>query len=325
MGLLHETTGIVRFRVLKLVMLRKSPFKHHRFPNDIIRCTVRWYLRYPLSNQDVVDLPAERGFTVDRSTIYRWVQKFSLEFMKRTEKHLRRASVDWQLDETYVCVGGKWRYLSRAVDANGQMVDFRLTARRDEKAAKAFLNTAIERVRLHRPVTICSDKAHAYRRGVRETNHRHDLHFDSIRHVDQKWRNNLIESDHAALSRLLGYRQSFRSLRSAKATLCGIETMRTIKSDRIHNKEPGILGEIQFISQPLESVRQSHRKQQTQLAAGVTQKMPKHHSGVSPRKMINGAIQTGQPASSCRSVFILSTLSETEMVGFVRVHSQRLA
>lgn len=144
--------------------------------------------------------------------------------------------------------GNEWRYLWRAVDANGQMVDFRLTARRDAKAAKAFLNQTIERVRLHQPVTIVTDKAPAYRRVIYEINRRYDPHFDSIRHIDRKWRNNLIESDHAALKRLLGYRQSFRSLRSAKATLSGIETIRTIKRGHIHHKQPGVLAEIQFIA-----------------------------------------------------------------------------
>lgn len=153
------------------------------------------------------------------------------------------------MDETYIRVGGKWRYLWRAIDANGQMVDFRLTARRDAKAARAFLRKAIERVRLHRPVTICTDKAHTYRRVILEINHRYNPHFDSIRHVDRKWRNNLIESDHAALTRLLGCRRSFRSLRTAKATLSGIETMPTIKSGHIHHKQPGVKGEIDFISE----------------------------------------------------------------------------
>lgn len=149
-------------------MPRRSPFKPHRFPRDVILCAVRRYLRYPLSYQDVVDLLAERGISVDRSTVFRWVTKFGPEITKRTERHLRRASV-----------GGKWRYLWRAVDANGQTVDFRLTiagsryavsmrgARRDAKAAKAFLNKAIERVRLHRPVVIVTDKAHSYRRVIR--------------------------------------------------------------------------------------------------------------------------------------------------------------
>ena len=139
-------------------MPRQSPFKHHRVPREIILCAVRCYLRYPLSYQDVVDLLAERDIKIDRSSVYRWVQKFGPELTKRTERHLRRASVDWHVDETYIRVGGKWRYLWRAIDANGQTVVFRLTARRDAKAAKAFLNKVIERVRLHRPVTICTDK-----------------------------------------------------------------------------------------------------------------------------------------------------------------------
>ena len=234
-------------------MPRGSPFKHHRFPCDIILCAVRWYLRFPLSCQDVVDLLAERGIEVDRSTVFRWVQKFGPELTKRTEMHLRHASVDWHVNETYIRVGGKWRYLWRAVDATGQMVDFRLTARRDAKAAKAFLNKAIERVRLHRPVTIATDKAPAYRRIIREINRRYGPHFDSIRHIDLKWRNNLIESDHAALKRLLGYRQSFRSLRSAKATLSGIETIRTIRRGHIRNKQTGVLEETKFIARLFEA------------------------------------------------------------------------
>ena len=127
--------------------------------------------------------------------------------------------------------GNEWRYLWRAVDANGQMVDFRLTARRDAKAAKAFLN-----------------KAHSYRRVIREINHRYEPHFDSIRHIDRKGRNNLIESNHASVKRLLGYRQSFRSLRTAKATLSGIETIRTIKRGHVHHKKQASPGEIQFIA-----------------------------------------------------------------------------
>ncbi len=133
-------------------MPRKSPFKHHRFPREIILCAVRCYLRYPLSYQDVVDLLEERGIVVDRSTLYRWVQQFGMDLTRRTEKHLRRASVDWHVpsralqampcrarDETYIRVGGgKRRYLWRAIDANGQMVGFRLTARRDTKAARAL-------------------------------------------------------------------------------------------------------------------------------------------------------------------------------------------
>ena len=86
-------------------MLRKQPFKRHRFPPLIILSAVRMYLRYPLSYQDV-----------DRSTIFLWVQKFGPELAKRTESHLQRASLNWHVDETYIRVGGKWRYLWRVID-----------------------------------------------------------------------------------------------------------------------------------------------------------------------------------------------------------------
>lgn len=83
-------------------MPRRCPFKHHRFPQEIILCAVRWHLRFPLSYQEVVDLLAERGITVDRSTVYRWLIQFGLEITKRTEKYLRRASVGWHVDGTYI-------------------------------------------------------------------------------------------------------------------------------------------------------------------------------------------------------------------------------
>ncbi|MEP4037922.1 IS6 family transposase [Pseudophaeobacter sp.] len=228
-------------------MPNNQPFKRHRFPSAIILCAVRMYLRYPLSYQDVADLLGERGLDVDRSTVFRRGQKFGPEIAKRTEKHLRRASLNWHVDESYIRVGGKWCYLWRAIDAHGQLVDFRLTARRDAKAAKAFLNKAIERVRLHRPVSNCTDKAPTYRKVIREINHRYDPHFDYITHLDRKYLNNRVESDHAALKRLLGYRQSFRSLRTAKATLRGIETIRTIKNGHVQTKQSGVRGEIVFV------------------------------------------------------------------------------
>jgi len=105
-------------------MSTKQPLKRHLFSAVIILCAVRMYLRYPLSYQDVTDLLAERGLNVDRSTVYRWVQKFGPELSKRTERHLSRASLNWLVDETYIRVGGKWRYLCRAIDANGLVGGF---------------------------------------------------------------------------------------------------------------------------------------------------------------------------------------------------------
>ncbi|MEL7388139.1 MAG: DDE-type integrase/transposase/recombinase [Pseudomonadota bacterium] len=133
--------------------------------------------------------------------------------------------------------------------ANGRMIDFRLIARRGAKAAKGILNRAIENVGVVRPVTIYADKAQAYARAILETNRRYDPHFDRIRHIDRKWPNKRIESDHAAMKRSLGQRQRCRSLRTAKATLSGIETDRTIEHGRIDHKQQVVVGEVHFVSQ----------------------------------------------------------------------------
>jgi len=89
-----------------------------------------------------------------------------------------------------------------------------------------------------------SVEARTYRNVIREQNHEFDPCFDYITHIDKKYRNNHVESDHATLKRLLGYRQSFRSLRSARATLQGIETITTIKNGHIQTRQPGVRDEI---------------------------------------------------------------------------------
>lgn len=93
-------------------MSRSDFFRGHRFPKSIILLAVRWHYRYPLSYRDVRDLLAERGITVDASTLYRWVQKFGPEIRKRAyDKYGSWRGLDWYMDETYIHVGGRWCYL----------------------------------------------------------------------------------------------------------------------------------------------------------------------------------------------------------------------
>nr|WP_251363864.1 transposase [Epibacterium ulvae] len=111
------------------------------------------------------------------------------------------------------------------------------------------MNKAVERVRLDWPVSIYTDKSSAYRKVIRGIINRYDPHFDYITHIDKKYRNNRVKSNHDAVKILLGYRQSFRTLRSAKATLQGMETIRTTKSGHIQNRQHGVRGEVAFASQ----------------------------------------------------------------------------
>ena len=81
----------------------------------------------------------ECGVKVDPSTIYRWVQCYSPEVEKRSRPYLKRTNNSYRIDETYIRVRGKWKYLYRAVDSKGNTIDFLLTAKRDKEAAKRFL------------------------------------------------------------------------------------------------------------------------------------------------------------------------------------------
>ena len=185
-------------------MARRSPFKHHRFPQEVILLAVRWYCRHPLSYRDVRDLMAERGITVDAATIYRWVQKFGPEIRKRAYgRHRSWRGLQWHVDETYVRVNGRWCYLWRAVDQRGQLIYFRLAARRNANAARAFMRQACETVRCYYPLAIITDKAHSYAKVVAEMNQGCGLQ-DAIRHIDRNHLNNRIEGDHGVLKQLLG-------------------------------------------------------------------------------------------------------------------------
>src|SRR3546814_364155 len=121
-----------------------TDFKWRHFQGDVILWAVRWYCRYPISYRDLEEMLAERGISVDHTTIYRWVQCYAPEMEKRLRWFWRRGfDPSWRLDETYVKVRGKWTYLYRAVDKRGDTIDFYLSPTRSAKAAKRFLGKAL--------------------------------------------------------------------------------------------------------------------------------------------------------------------------------------
>ena len=123
---------------------------------------VRWYLRYGLSYRDVEELLGERGVEVDHVTVYRGVQRFTPLFADAA-RPLRHATGDrWFVDETYVRVSGRWRYLYRAVDQYGQVIDVMLSEQRDTAAARRFFIGALRYGPA--PVEVTTDKAGPYLR-----------------------------------------------------------------------------------------------------------------------------------------------------------------
>ena len=119
-------------------MLSNS-FKWKHFVGEIILLNVRWYLKYPLSYRNLEEMMAERGVKVDHTTIMRWVHQYSPEIEKKVRRYLRPTNDSWRMDETYIKVKGEYKYLYRAVDSNGNTIDFMLSAKRNKKAAKRFL------------------------------------------------------------------------------------------------------------------------------------------------------------------------------------------
>ena len=121
-----------------------NPFKGRQYPGEVILLAVRWYLRYPLAYLHVSEILTERGLFIDASCIWRWVQAYAPELDKRCRPHLKTTNKSYRVDETYIKVKGKDRYLYRAVDSTGQTIDFLLTAKRDAAARSASFAKAIQ-------------------------------------------------------------------------------------------------------------------------------------------------------------------------------------
>jgi putative transposase len=110
----------------------------------LYRAAVYFKLRFSLSYRDVAELLSIRGIKVDHATIQRWVFKFTPLVEQQFRKRKKIVGKRWRMDETYVKVKGQWRYLYRAVDKEGNTVDFLLTKRRQRISAQRFLIKAIE-------------------------------------------------------------------------------------------------------------------------------------------------------------------------------------
>ena len=120
-------------------------FKGRHFDRSVILLCVRWYLAYSLSLRNLEEMMAERGISVDHATIHRWVIRYSPKLLERFNQRKRAVTGKWHIDETYIKVRGHWRYLYRAIDSNGDTVEFWFSERRNLAAAKRFLRKALKR------------------------------------------------------------------------------------------------------------------------------------------------------------------------------------
>ncbi len=207
--------------------------KRLHYPLDVILLCVRWYVAYSLSLRNLEEMMAERGFEVDHSSVHRWVIKLVPLFEKAFRKHKRPVGKSWRMDESYIKVRGRWKYLYRAVDKAGKTVDFLLRAHRDKAAARRYFEKAIDQN--GEPQTITVDKSGANLAALHAINAERETTI-KIRQV--KYLNNIVEQDHRAIKRIIKPMMGFKDFRCARIILSGIEVMHMIRKGQM--KDAGI-------------------------------------------------------------------------------------
>jgi transposase-like protein len=208
----RETVGM-RPRRPRPAPMPRSAFAGFRFPPDVIVLAVRWYLRFGLSYRDVEELLTERGVEVDHVTVYRWVLRFT-PLLADAAKPCRHTVGDrWYVDETYVKVAGRWRYVYRAIDQFGQVIDVFVSARRDADAAHRFFERAIGTTKVA-PVEVVTDRAPTYPQVLDEL-------LPAAWHRTDRYANNRVEADHGRLKARLRPMRGLKQDRSARVIAAG--------------------------------------------------------------------------------------------------------
>ena len=214
-------------RLTMIEALRRVVQRLH-YPLEVMLVCVRWYAAYPLSFRNIEEMMAERGAFVDHSTLHRWSMKMLPVLAGVFRRRKRPVGASWRMDETYVKVAGQWKYLYRAVDRDGDTVDFLLRAKRDQAAARAFFERAID---LHGvPETITIDKSGSNTAAITS------IQTDSglpIKMRQSKYLNNIVAQDHRAIKRITRPMLGFKSFRCARILIAGIEVMHMIRKGQL--------------------------------------------------------------------------------------------
>jgi transposase-like protein len=178
-------------------------------------------LRFGLSYRDVEELLTERGVEVDHVTIYRWVQRFTPLLADAARPCRHRVGDRWRVDETYVKVAGQWRYVYRAIDQFGQVVDVFVSARRDANAAHRFFERAIGTTKVT-PVEVTTDQAPVYPAVL-------EALLPAAWHRTDRYANNRVECDHGRLKARLKPMRGLKQDRSARVVIAGHALVQNVR------------------------------------------------------------------------------------------------
>jgi len=229
------------------VKQNSTPFKWRHFEPTIILLCVRWYCRYQLSYRDIEEMMHERGLDVDHSTVFRWVQRYAPEINKRIRQHLKTSGTSYRVDETYIKVGKTYKYLYRAVDKEGQTIEFMLSAKRDVSAAKRFFKKMMRAEHRRLSFSISVDKNAAYPEAFSSSQAEKIVPPDcKLRRV--KYLNNVIEQDHRFIKKKVGASQCFKRFQTAERTLEGIESVNMMRKGQVKRLSGGdAQGQAKFV------------------------------------------------------------------------------
>ena len=180
-----------------------NPYKHHRFPAEIISHGVWLYCRFCLSYRDVEELLCARGVLVTYEAIRQWCRKFGRSYANELRRRRPRPGDKWHLDEVFLTINGSRHYLGRAVDQDGQVLDILVQSRRNKKAAKKFFRKLLKRL-TYVPRVIITNKLKSYGTAKREI-------LPGVEHRQHRYLNNRAENSHQPTRQRERRMQGFKS------------------------------------------------------------------------------------------------------------------
>ena len=192
-------------------MTTTPSYKGHRYPVEIINHCVWLYFRFPLSLREVEELMLARGVAVSYETIRRWCAKFGQAYANQLRRRRPRPGGKWHLDEVFVRINGRLRYLWRAVDQDGDVLDVLLQSHRNAVAAKRFFRKLLKGQR-YVPRVLVTDKLGSYQVAHREF-------MSSVEHRRSRYLNNRAENSHQPTRQRERAMKRFKSLRHAQRFL----------------------------------------------------------------------------------------------------------
>ena len=186
-------------------------FKRHRFPPSVILHAVWLYARFTLSFRDVDEMLAERGIDASNETVRRWFLKFGRLIACNLRRSRPQPSPRWHLDEMVIKIRGRKHWLWRAVDDEGEVLDFLVQPRRCAKSARRLLRKLLKKQGFA-PTRITTDKLRSYGAAIRQER-LSAVHDQGLR------ANNRAENSHQPVRRREHKMQRFKSPGSAQRFL----------------------------------------------------------------------------------------------------------